>query len=129
MADVRKGRWGAAIEGDFVVFLIGARFDRWCAAVASLPRRQTRVLTWPIVTVFGFLAQPKRHIYFKPMVTRAAARGYGFDLRYAARPSALAYARLLGFAREIRRDLTDLRPRDLIDVQSFIWVQGSDEYD
>ena len=28
----------------------------------------------------------------------------------------------------IRRDLRDLRPRDQIDVQSFIWVQGSDEY-
>jgi hypothetical protein len=22
----------------------------------------------------------------------------------------------------------DLKPRDLIDIQSFIWVQGSDEY-
>jgi hypothetical protein len=27
MADVRQGRWTAEIEGDFVVFLIGARFD------------------------------------------------------------------------------------------------------
>ena len=29
----------------------------------------------------------------------------------------------------IRQDLLDIRPRDKIDVQSFIWVQGSDEYD
>ncbi|MEO8188738.1 MAG: hypothetical protein ABI682_00235 [Acidobacteriota bacterium] len=28
-------------------------FERWCAVVGSLPRRQTRVLTWPVVTVFG----------------------------------------------------------------------------
>jgi hypothetical protein len=28
----------------------------------------------------------------------------------------------------VRRDLRDLRPRDLIDIQSFLWVQGSDEY-
>jgi hypothetical protein len=28
MADVRQGRWTAEIEGDFVVFLIGARFDK-----------------------------------------------------------------------------------------------------
>ena len=28
----------------------------------------------------------------------------------------------------IRRDLRDLRPRDMIDLQSFLWVQGSDEY-
>jgi hypothetical protein len=27
MADVRQGRWAAQIDGDFVVFLIGARID------------------------------------------------------------------------------------------------------
>src|SRR5687768_14990806 len=49
------------------------RFERWVDAVDSLPRRQTRVLTWPLATVFGFLAQPDVHIFFKPMVTRRAA--------------------------------------------------------
>ncbi len=39
------------------------------------------------------------------------------------------YASLLEFAAVVRRDLRDLRPRDMIDIQSFIWVQGSDEYD
>src|SRR3954468_7696033 len=29
------------------------RFHTWVEVVASLPRRQTRVLTWPLVTVFG----------------------------------------------------------------------------
>jgi len=29
----------------------------------------------------------------------------------------------------VRRDLRDLRPRDMIDIQSFLWVQGSSEYD
>jgi hypothetical protein len=28
MAEVNQGRWGADIEGDFVVFLIGARLDK-----------------------------------------------------------------------------------------------------
>ena len=32
-------------------------------------------------------------------------------------------------ARAVRRDLKSLHPRDMIDVQSFLWVQGSDEYD
>src|SRR3981081_3897202 len=36
-----------------------ARFNRWCALVPTLPRRQTRVLTWPVVTVMGFISQPK----------------------------------------------------------------------
>jgi len=29
---------------------------------------------------------------------------------------------------EVRRDIREMRPRDLIDIQSFIWVLGSNEY-
>ena len=115
-------------------FLHGAgseerKFERWCEVVASLPRRQTRVLTWPVVTVFGFIARPDAHIFLKPNVTRAAAREYGVDFRYQSRPTWATYASLLAFADVVRRDLRDLRPRDMIDLQSFIWVQGSDEYE
>ena len=39
------------------------RFEKWCESVAALPRRQTRVLTWPLVTIFGFLAQPSKHFF------------------------------------------------------------------
>ena len=38
------------------------------------------------------------------------------------------YASLLGFAAVVQADLRDLRPRDMIDIQSFLWVQGSEEY-
>jgi hypothetical protein len=106
-----------------------ARFERWVETVAGLPRRQTRVLTWPLATVFGFIADPRTHMFLKPNVTRAAARAYGFDFRYASRPNWETYAGLLEFARRVRRDLRDLRPRDMIDLQSFIWVQGSGEYE
>lgn len=104
------------------------RFQRWCAVVNSLPRRQTRVLTWPIVTVFAFLAQPDRHIFLKPNVTRVAAAQYGVDFAYTPTPNWETYNSLLEVADLVRRDLRDLRPRDMIDVQSFLWVQGSDEY-
>lgn len=103
-------------------------FDRWCRVVEALPRKQSRVFTWPVVTVFGFLARPDRHFFFKPRVTTTAAERYGIDLPYEARPSSNTYGPLLRFARRVRQDLKDLRPRDLIDIQSFLWVQGSDEY-
>ena len=105
-----------------------ARFIAWRDIVAALPRKQTRVLTWPLVTVFGFIAQPDRHIFLKPNVTKIAAQKYGFDFRYESKPSWETYASLLEFAETIRRDVRDLKPRDMIDLQSFIWVQGSDEY-
>jgi hypothetical protein len=105
------------------------KFTRWVETVAELPRKQTRVLTWPLVTVWGFIAQPETHIFLKPNVTRIAAREYGFDFQYKSRPSWEVYASLLEFAELVRRDLGDLRPRDMIDIQSFMWVQGSDEYE
>jgi hypothetical protein len=104
------------------------RFERWVEAVSHLPRKQTRVLTWPAVTVFGMIADPARHIFYKPNVTRIAAEAYGVELHYQSRPSWPVYAELLAFAQRIRRDVRDLRPRDMIDLQSFIWVLGSDEY-
>lgn len=104
------------------------RFVAWCETIAALPRKQTRVLTWPLVTVFGFIAQPDRHIFLKPNVTKIAARKYGFDFQYDSKPNWETYASLHQFAETIRCDLRDLKPRDMIDLQSFIWVQGSDEY-
>lgn len=104
------------------------RFNRWTDVVASLPRRQTRVLTWPVLTVFGFIAQPDRHVFLKPNVTRLAAKNYGFEFHYTSKPSWATYESLLAFANTVMRDQRDLEPKDLIDAQGFIWVQGSDEY-
>jgi hypothetical protein len=131
---VKKPAGARAFSLGLYEFLYGRdgleqRFDRWCEVVARLPRKQTRVLTWPIVTVFGFIAQPDTHVFFKPNVTRRAALEYGFDFQYASRPNWQTYAALLRFADTVRRDLRDMRPRDMIDIQSFIWVQGSDEYE
>ncbi|HYJ04444.1 MAG TPA: hypothetical protein VEX43_04880 [Chthoniobacterales bacterium] len=134
LRDAVKSEAGArAFAAGLYDFLHGrgtdeTRFVRWCETVAALPRRQTRVLTWPLVTVFGFIAQPDRHIFLKPTVTKIAARKYGFEFLYQSKPNWATYANLLEFADTIRRDLRDMRPRDMIDLQSFMWVQGSDEY-
>ena len=105
------------------------RFERWTSAVARLPREQTRVLTWPVVTIFGFLARPRVHMYVKPTVMRTAAERYGFDLHYASKPSWETYASVLELAGIVRRDVAEMHPRDMIDIQSFLWVLGSAEYD
>jgi len=59
---------------------MGSKFDHWCEAVGSLPRKQTRVLTHPVVTIFPFVADPTNHIFLKPNTTKRAAQEYGFDL-------------------------------------------------
>jgi hypothetical protein len=65
----------------------------------------------------------------KPNVTRLAARELGFAFQYQSRSSWEIYAGFLEFAYALRREINDLRPRDMIDIQSFMWVHGSDEYD
>ena len=104
------------------------RFEAWVEAVDALPRRQTRVLTWPMVTVWGFLAQPGEHVFMKPNTMKAAAARYDYDLAYRSRPNWQTYERLLELAARVLRDQRDLKPRDMIDAQSFLWIQGSDEY-
>ena len=134
LRDAVKSAEGAKLFADGLHNLLWGRgdderrFNEWCEVVGQLPRRQTRVLTWPVVTVFPFIAQPDRHVFLKPNVTRAAARAYDFDFTYTSRPSWPTYASLLEFARVVCRDQKDLRPADQIDAQGFIWVQGSDEY-
>ena len=134
LRDAVKSASGArAFAEGLHAFLYGrasmeARFNNWIRVVGSLPRRQTRVLTWPVLTVMGFLAQPSIHMYLKPTVTRKAAERYRFDFSYESRPTWQTYSSLLNFARVVGRDLDDMGPRDMIDIQSFLWVQGSDEY-
>ena len=104
------------------------RFDGWIEAVRRLPRKQTRVLTWPVLTVFPWIAEPEIHCFLKPLTTKRAAALWGFDFQYEPKPAWPTYASLLAFCSTLERDLADLRPRDRIDTQGFLWVIGSDEY-
>jgi len=104
------------------------RFEAFSEVLSALPRKQTRVHTWPLQTVFGFIGNPEEHIFLKPRVTKIAAEKYGYDFQYASRPNWETYHSLIGFAEEVGADMVDLNPKDLIDIQSFIWVLGSDEY-
>ena len=105
-----------------------ARFEHWAAVVDGLPRHQTRVATWPVVTVFGSIARPMVHLFVKPLTIKRAAEAYAFDLNYKSTPGWTTYASILGLAGIVRADLADLGPRDQIDIQSFLWILGSDEY-
>ena len=135
LRDAVKSRAGAAIFAkglyDYVYGegSLRERFENFSAALAKLPRKQTRVLTWPLQTVFGFIANPAEHIFLKPRVTQAAAEFYDYEFDYQSKPNWQTYQSLINFARKIRRDVKDLGPRDYMDIQSFIWVLGSAEYD
>jgi hypothetical protein len=62
------------------------------------------------------------------MVTKRAAEKYGFDFKYKSQPNWETYKSLLDFAKQVEVDTKSLKPKDMIDLQSFIWVMGSEEY-
>ena len=134
LRDAVKTRTGAkAFAEGLFEYLYGKsslqdRFESYVNVISTLPRKQTRVLTWPLVTVFGFLGNPKEHIFLKPRVTQSAAEKYQFDFQYNSKPNWNTYQSLLNFAQQVREDTRELKPKDYIDLQSFIWVMGSEEY-
>ena len=133
LRDAVKGRGAQQFAQGLYQYVYGRggmrqRFEAFTEVLAGLPRRQTRVLTWPLHTVFGMIADPQNHIFLKPRVTQAAAKAYAFDFQYQSGPNWQTYQSLLEFAQQVRRDTRDLKPRDMIDLQGFIWVMGSDEY-
>ena len=65
-------------------------------------------------------------MYLKPEATKEFAVRVGHPLAslYQPRLNFDAYASLLDLAEKTESKLSDLNPRDRIDVQSFIWVVG-----
>ena len=86
-------------------------------------------VTWPLMTIFPFIAFPESQIFIKPEVTKKAAEVFGVEINYRPIPNWLTYLCIQELVKKIfdklRRDgIENLNPRDMIDVQSFIWVIG-----
>ncbi len=97
-------------------------FAPYAKAVCDLPADKGRVATWPVATILPFLAQPDRHLFIKPEVTQNAAARLGFSLRYKPAPNWITYEAALRMAHIYSSKISALKPRDMIDVQSFIYV-------
>jgi len=82
---------------------------------------------WTVVTYLPFLWCPEEHMFLKPEVTKdfAARVGHRFASDYQARLDIEVYTSLLDLVEETEEQLDVLKPRDRIDVQSFIWVVSS----
>ena len=81
---------------------------------------------WTVATYLPFLWRPEEHMFLKPEVTKdfAARVGHRFASDYEPRLDFVVYESLLDLASKTAAALAELKPRDRIDVQSFIWVVG-----
>lgn len=71
-------------------------------------------------TLLLWLWDPAHHIFIKPSVFDRFLRNLGEQPLGSGRPLTVAeYLRVLGLMTALRENLTDLAPRDFIDIQSF----------
>jgi hypothetical protein len=79
---------------------------------------------WTVVTYLPFLWRPEEHMFLKPEVSKdfAARVGDRFATDYEARLDFAVYESLLDLVSKTTAELAEFKPRDRIDVQSFIWV-------
>jgi hypothetical protein len=103
------------------------RFEEWVETVAKLPRKKTCVLTWPAVTVFGFLAEPRSYFFLNRWSPERLYGGLASICLTPRGPRGRFIKSCLGFSPSCRCRFATCG-RDMIDLQSFLWVQGSDEY-
>lgn len=82
---------------------------------------------WTVVTYLPFLWRPEHHMFLKPEVTKdfAARVGHRYAQEYQSSLKMATYESLLDLAARTTTELSALKPRDRIDVQSFIWVVGA----
>lgn len=98
------------------------RFEAYAEAIGRLPQPGSPVLSWPVTTVFPYLANPERDMFLRPTEGKQAAELMAFELNYGPRPNWRTYRCLLTLARVMLDELRPHGARDLIDVQSFLWV-------
>ncbi len=76
---------------------------------------------WTIATYFLFIVYPEEYVFLKPIVTQNAADISGFAINYRPDLNWHTYASVLTFANYLKAEIIGLSPRDMIDVQSFMW--------
>jgi hypothetical protein len=77
---------------------------------------------WTVATYFPFLLFPDEHQFIKPTYVKNAASICAFDIEYTPSLGWPAYERMLRFSDYLKAELATLKPRDNIDIQSFMWA-------
>jgi hypothetical protein len=97
------------------------RFERYVDILEGIGAAK-----WTIATYFLFIVSPDVYMFLKPTVTQYAADISGFDIHYRSDLNWHTYDAVLAFAHYLKQALVQqacqaLVPRDMIDVQSFLW--------
>lgn len=76
---------------------------------------------WTVATYFLFIVHPDKYMFIKPTITQYASDLCSFEINYKPQLNWLTYDSVLRFSNYLRTEVSELKPRDMIDIQSFMW--------
>jgi hypothetical protein len=82
---------------------------------------------WAILSYFLFIVFPDKYIFLKPIITQITAEISAFEINYRPDLNWRTYQSVLEFSEYFRSELNDFKPRDMIDIQSFMWGIGTNK--
>ncbi len=92
------------------------RFEGWIKMLESIGAGK-----WTIASYYLFLVHPNKYMFVKPTVTQAVADLSAFDISYTPKLNWKTYSKVLKLSEYLKQELRELKPKDMIDVQSFMW--------
>lgn len=129
---LKDGLAGDGAEQAFASALVALLFGqtgierRFTHFVRAL--EQIDAAKWTTATYFSYLVHPHEHMFVKPIITQHAAEVCGFEINYRPLPNWDTYSAVLRLSHYLYAELAALKPRDLIDVQSFMWCVAPGKY-
>lgn len=83
---------------------------------------------WTTATYFLFIMHPDKYMFIKPKITKYSSELCGFEVNYKPQLNWLTYKSVLSFSEYLLSEISELNPRDMIDVQSFMWCIAPGTY-
>jgi hypothetical protein len=83
---------------------------------------------WTTASYFLFIIHPDKYMFVKPTITQYSSELCGYEVNYKPQLNWLTYKSVLGFSEYIKSEISELKPRDMIDVQSFMWCIAPGTY-
>jgi len=94
-------------------------FKNWINVLDELKQAK-----WTLATIFLYAIYPDKYMFVKPDTTKVAAEISNFFINYDSKPTLDTYNRILSFSNYLCVKIDELKPKDMIDVQSFMWCMN-----
>jgi len=81
---------------------------------------------WTFPTYFLFLCHPQTEMFIKPRAVKNFLDFLGTgDVQFKSSPSSQAYSAIMKISHQLKEDMKELGPKDMIDIQSAIYLTNA----